>query len=674
MSHRGEELPDDPIFQQELDKSDINTEELAYYLHDGKENYERLIKLSKLYTHDPAVRFQYHEHDNTREEHFYEGYRKINRLRQITEENKLPCVDYSNNEEYGPPLNTLMSTSLHHKMFETTLRILGSEEQVKELLPQLLSYKILGWYVQTELGHGSDVQGLMTEAVYDENTDEFVINTPSIKAIKFWPGELGKQSTYWVFHAKMIVKGQNMGVNAFICRIRDDDNHAPLRGLEIGDIGPKYGYPNKDNGYMIFNNFRIPRKSLLSRFIRLEKGGELNIQGDPKVAYATMLFVRITLVDYTWKIAISAWLLGIKYTLLRKQFKTLPNSEEERRIFDYQATQHQIIPFLWYSYACVFSSKQWVAKYDKMKEEIKNDKFSTMRDLHSIVSAFKGLQMQESLTGFFKIRECCGAHGFSNYSNIPNIIEIWSPNVTLEGDSVVMYLQTAKGFIKTFRLVKEHGKKIKGIYKFLNDYKDFINVQDHKRKFNTWRSLIRLLQATTVQSIAKVSDLLPEIDDEINYDISWNKTHQIDIINAALLNAHYLIASMFFEELTNRDLSTKLKKIFGQMLTVYLCDVITKYGSQLILSGYLLGSQLMEIQELMNDLIEEIKPHAYKLTSAYMPDHTLMHSVLTQNNGRAYEKIYEVASGSRLNTKTKLESFDQNIKPLRIKLMGIAKI
>ena len=46
------------------------------------------------------------------------------------------------------------------------------------------------------MGHGSDVQALMTEAVYDEDSDSFIVNTPSVKAIKFWPGELGKQSNY----------------------------------------------------------------------------------------------------------------------------------------------------------------------------------------------------------------------------------------------------------------------------------------------------------------------------------------------------------------------------------------------------------------------------------------------------------------------------------------------
>ena len=144
----------------------------------------------------------------------------------------------------------------------------------------------------------------------------------------------------------MIVNDQNFGVQAFITRIRDQDTHRPWKGLEIGDIGPKYGYLVKDNGYMIFTNYRIPRTALLSRYVSLTREGQLNIQGDPKVAYSTMLFVRISLINFTWKLVISMWLLGIRYTLNRRQFKTLPNSLEERRVFDYQSTQYQMIPFL----------------------------------------------------------------------------------------------------------------------------------------------------------------------------------------------------------------------------------------------------------------------------------------------------------------------------------------
>ena len=40
----------------------------------------------------------------------------------------------------------------------------------------------------TELGHGSNVMGIETTAVYDEAAGEFVINTPTDTASKFWIG------------------------------------------------------------------------------------------------------------------------------------------------------------------------------------------------------------------------------------------------------------------------------------------------------------------------------------------------------------------------------------------------------------------------------------------------------------------------------------------------------
>lgn len=32
------------------------------------------------------------------------------------------------------------------------------------------------------------------------------------------------------------------GVHAFIVQIRDMKTHKPLKGIAVGDIGPKYGY------------------------------------------------------------------------------------------------------------------------------------------------------------------------------------------------------------------------------------------------------------------------------------------------------------------------------------------------------------------------------------------------------------------------------------------------
>lgn len=60
----------------------------------------------------------------------------------------------------------------------------------------------------------------------------------------------------------------------FIVPIRDLKTHKPLEGIEVGDIGPKYGYNAKDNGYARFTNVRIPRENMLMKFTKVTKEGE----------------------------------------------------------------------------------------------------------------------------------------------------------------------------------------------------------------------------------------------------------------------------------------------------------------------------------------------------------------------------------------------------------------
>ena len=48
----------------------------------------------------------------------------------------------------------------------------------------------------------------------------------------------------------------------------------PLPGIQVGDIGPKYGYNTKDNGFVRLNNIRIPRENMLMRYSKVSKAGE----------------------------------------------------------------------------------------------------------------------------------------------------------------------------------------------------------------------------------------------------------------------------------------------------------------------------------------------------------------------------------------------------------------
>ena len=50
------------------------------------------------------------------------------------------------------------------------------------------------------------------------------------------------------------MKDKDYGPQTFIVPIRSMEDFLPLPGVEVGDIGPKHGYQNMDNGYAIFTN------------------------------------------------------------------------------------------------------------------------------------------------------------------------------------------------------------------------------------------------------------------------------------------------------------------------------------------------------------------------------------------------------------------------------------
>jgi acyl-CoA oxidase len=119
--------------------------------------------------------------------------------------------------------------------------------------------KIIGCYAQTELGHGSNVQNLETTATLDMKTDEWVIHTPHIRATKFWPGSMGIMSNHAIVFARCVANNKDYGPKPFFVQIRSFDDHMPVKGVKVGDLGPKLGYNAVDNGWLSFDKVRIPR-------------------------------------------------------------------------------------------------------------------------------------------------------------------------------------------------------------------------------------------------------------------------------------------------------------------------------------------------------------------------------------------------------------------------------
>ena len=93
---------------------------------------------------------------------------------------------------------------------------LASAEQKVRWAPDIQNHKMLGCYAQTELGHGSNVAGLETTATFDKSKDEFIIHSPTITSTKFWPGDLGRQSSHAIVFARCLIEGKDFGVHPFL--------------------------------------------------------------------------------------------------------------------------------------------------------------------------------------------------------------------------------------------------------------------------------------------------------------------------------------------------------------------------------------------------------------------------------------------------------------------------
>lgn len=178
-------------------------------------------------------------------------------------------------------------TSLHWVMFVPNILTLCDAEQQSHWLPLCRDWKVIGCYAQTELGHGSNIRALETTATFLREKDggapggEWVINSPTLTSAKFWPGTLGKTANHAMVIAQLIDgDGKAHGIHNFIVPLRSVDDHRLLPGVETGDIGPKIGYNNMDNGFARFDNVRIPRRNMAMRFATVDEDGKYSkVQG-----------------------------------------------------------------------------------------------------------------------------------------------------------------------------------------------------------------------------------------------------------------------------------------------------------------------------------------------------------------------------------------------------------
>lgn len=252
--------PDGPsILAHERSQSNLSVQELGQHLLSSDGFLERQSRILSIIEKDPMFSKETQLH-LSRADRFKQALARAKYLRRLAVKQNWDQEDHRMAEYLVGDVSPYF---LHMEMFVTTVREQGSEEQQAYWLPLIESWKIIGAYAQTELGHGSNVRGLELTARWDQKTQEFVLHSPTLTASKWWNGSLGRTANHSIVVAQLLLPKPGSpeeyvshGPHPFIVQVRDMKTHQPLDGIIVGDIGPKYGYATMDNAYMLFNQFR----------------------------------------------------------------------------------------------------------------------------------------------------------------------------------------------------------------------------------------------------------------------------------------------------------------------------------------------------------------------------------------------------------------------------------
>lgn len=528
-------------------------------------------------------------------------------------------------------------------MVRPIIHVLATDEQRRKWLPLFDSGRVFGCYAQTELGHGSDVQGLETEAIYDEERKEFVVNSPTVSSYKWWPGEITNLSSVAVVFAKTMVRGKRVGVLPFILWIRDPKTHRPMPGVEIGDIGPKFGYFAKENGFLKFTNVRIPLENMLSRFSAIDSEGRLVSRGNPKIIYASMMKSRTALLEYASAALIRCTAIAIRYSMVRKQFKD--EQKHEIPVLSYQLQQHRLFPLLAKSYAMRCSFAKILEVINECNREIENGNFSHLQEAHVILSGSKAWYTWWCSNGLWVTMNCCGGHGYSKYSGITHLMETTMPNTILEGENTMLSLQVGAFLLKCMKRVHE-GKldKVTGYCQYLKDVDGLLAFNaDFKEDVTDCQKMKRLWQKAVLAKLAQIGEAMVGDQTGKSPKDQISSSQGIRVFESAKLHTILFTFDYFLQYIDNNVKCAETKKALLNLARLFIAEQTAENAQILAGLDVISADQLKAVARTVEPLLEAIFPDCLKLAEVIMFDEDLNYSLIADSNEKPYENLYNTA-------------------------------
>ncbi|XP_075167181.1 acyl-coenzyme A oxidase 1-like [Haematobia irritans] len=545
----------------------------------------------------------------------------------------------------------------HISLTMNAIRNMGTKEQIEKIGKRVENFEIIMAYSQTELGHGTYLRGLETRADFDQKTDEFVLNTPTITAYKFWPGGLGHASNYSIVMANLYINKEQKGVALFIVPLRDEETHVPLPGIDVGDVGKRFGFYGVNNGYLGMKNVRIPRMNMLMRYAQVHRDGTYVETPTTGLNYLPLVFGRCWLSKAHTMILTKAATIATRYSAVRKQSPINPK-DPEVQIMDHVTQQMKVFPEIATAVANKLAAEQLFYLYRRTVEEINHDRFEGLPEIHALSCALKVLCTADSASGIDRLRLACGGHGYLASSNMSNLFTTSTAGCTYDGENTVLLLQVGRFLMKSIQQA-EAGKPVAISAKYVCE----TAAQEWT---GSWENIIQILQGAAGNKARRAMENFTErIKAGQTLGEAFNNTG-IELTQAAELYGRCFIASTFFEEVTGPSSKSRhphLNAVLKTLLELYLVNLVLGHMNEILRIFEVSDKQLRSLHTRLEDALAAIRPNAVAICDGFdFHDRNLL-STLGAYDGNVYERIFEEAKNCPLNKEPVPKVFHTHLKP-----------
>ncbi|KPI40545.1 Peroxisomal acyl-coenzyme A oxidase 1 [Cyphellophora attinorum] len=669
MDFSDELKPADPqgpdILRQERVSSGLDAAQLARHLLHRDGFLERQAKILSIIEKRPL--FNKKNLLNLARPHRYHiALARSKELRRLSLQHGWSLQDFKMAEWLVGEVNPY---SLHTVMFMTSIREQANEEQLKLWQPRVDSWEIIGCYSQTELGHGSNVRGVETQAIWNSETKDFTIHSPTLTAAKWWNGSLGRTANHAIIIAQLMLpengKLVSYGPHQFVAQIRDMKTNKPLEGLVIGDINAKVGYAGMDNGYMLFKNFKIPHSALLSRHTGITLDGKYIKPKNQAIVYGSMTFVRAQIIMDCRMGLGRACTIAVRYLSIRRQFADRDGSSpEELAVLNYPSVQMRVLPLLATVYALHYTGESMFNLYWATRSSVDKGDFSRLAELHAASSGLKSCCTLLVADGNEVCRRALGGHGFAGASGMIPITTDHLDKPTVEGDSFMISQQTASYLIKRVEscvksteasvgepvdhhiraFLQGSGPRHYDIYNKDSDILDAFRYRFAYLAHKAYQGRVEQKQSWTslMVSLHRLSQ-------------AWSECILIENFYNAMFGAR---PDPPIAEATH----TVLKDVFR----LFALSTIDKQGTEFVVSGALRPEQLADLTPTIQRIMKAVRPHAVPLMDAFsIPDY-LLDSALGRYDGDVYRAMWQ---RSHLENPLNVEIFNPDFRSEEI-IMG----